>query len=297
MDAAPVYGDVAHGGRGGLVAITPTATNPQVTRVSSWVFRVCPTDDDAARALARFAVDSLRARRVAIVYRNDLFGRGFTRTIAPELTAGHVTIVERDPYLATITEYQAYAARLARQNVDALIFAGSGADAADLVRALHEAGAHPAILGSDDVGNILEGAKPIETSSVAKPSGQSRLDGATQQAGRQSPIDDRELFRGVRFTAFYDVTRATSDEQKWFAAEYHRRFGQYPTHQAALSYDAATLIGRAALAVGSDRRKIRDWIARVGRSAPSERGISGEIRFDEHGDALAKPVLIGRIGS
>src|SRR2546430_8349588 len=69
MEAAPVYGDVATGGRHAVVAVTPTATNPEVTRVSNWVFRICPTDDDAARALAKFAADSLGARRVAVVYR------------------------------------------------------------------------------------------------------------------------------------------------------------------------------------------------------------------------------------
>src|SRR5438067_1977117 len=66
MEAAPVYGDLASGGRHAVVAITPTATNPDVTRVSNWVFRICPTDDDAARALAKFAADSLRVQRVAV---------------------------------------------------------------------------------------------------------------------------------------------------------------------------------------------------------------------------------------
>src|SRR3954471_23912382 len=97
LEAAPVYGDVANGGRRAVVAVTPTATNPLVTRVTPWVFRICPTDDDAARALARFASDSLHLSRVAIVYRNDLFGRGFTHTIVPALTSGHVEVVERDP--------------------------------------------------------------------------------------------------------------------------------------------------------------------------------------------------------
>ena len=55
------------------------------------------------------------------------------------------------------------------------------------------------------------------------------------------------------------------------------------------------LIGRAFHAVGRDRRLIRDWIANVGRGAPAQQGITGEIRFDEHGDALDKPVLIGSI--
>ena len=287
LETAPVYGDVTNDGKHAVVAVTPTATNPQVTRASRWVFRVCPTDDDAARALARFAADSLHLERVAIVYRNDLFGRGFTRTIAPELTFQRVGVAERDPYLAGITEYEAYAARIARSGVPAVIFAGGGVDAADLVRALHNESAHPVILGSDDVASILDGVKATPPMPIPP-----------KRRGKKTPPpppDDRALFRGVRYTAFYDPHRPVNAEAKHFAAEYTRRFGQAPPPQAALSYDAAMLIGRAALAVGSDRRRVRDWIASVGVSAPAMRGITGDIRFDENGDAVGKPVLIGRI--
>lgn len=263
MDAAPIYGDVEGGERRAVVAITPTATNPAVTRASRWVFRVCPTDDDAARALAHYALDSLHARRVGIVYRNDLFGRGFTRVLAPELTAGGATVVERDPYLAGLTEYAAYATRLARRRVDVLVVAGGGVDAADLVRALRAAGTAPAVLGSDDVANI---------STAAKTPGE---------------------FRGVRYTAFFDARASTA--ARAFAGEYQRRFGVAANHQAALSYDAAMLIGRASQIVGGDRHAIRDWIAAVGRSAQSWAGVTGEIRFDENGDAVGKAVLIGTV--
>jgi branched-chain amino acid transport system substrate-binding protein len=287
LETAPVYGDVTNDGKHAVVAVTPTATNPQVTRASRWVFRICPTDDDAARALARFAADSLHLERVAIVYRNDLFGRGFTRTITPELTFQRVGVAERDPYLAGITEYEAYAARIARSGVPAVIFAGGGVDAADLVRALHNESAHPVILGSDDVASILDGVKATPPMPIPP-----------KRRGKKTPPpppDDRALFRGVRYTAFYDPHRPVNAEAKHFAAEYTRRFGQAPPPQAALSYDAAMLIGRAALAVGSDRRRVRDWIASVGVSAPAMRGITGDIRFDENGDAVGKSVLIGRI--
>jgi branched-chain amino acid transport system substrate-binding protein len=287
LETAPVYGDVTNNGKHAVVAVTPTATNPQVTRASHWIFRICPTDDDAARALARFAADSLHLERVAIVYRNDLFGRGFTRTITPELTFQRVGVAERDPYLAGITEYEAYAARIARSGVPAVMFAGGGVDAADLVRALHNESAHPVILGSDDVASILDGVKAIPPMPTPpKP---------RRKKTPPPPPDDRALFRGVRFTAFYDPHRPLNAEAKHFAAEYTRRFGQPPPPQAALSYDAAMLIGRAALAVGSDRRRVRDWIASVGVSGPAMRGITGDIRFDENGDAVGKPVLIGRI--
>lgn len=289
MDAAPIYSDAAHDGKHAVVAITPTATNPAVTRGSSWVFRVCPTDDDAARSLARFAIDSLHVHRVAILYRNDLFGRGFTRTIAPELDSARVEIAERDPYLAGITEYDAYAARLARERIEAVVFAGGGIDAADFIRALHDASAHPAVLGSDDVGNILDGVRAVVTDAGAR-AGRGR-----RPARKPQPTDDRELFRGVRFTSFFDAKRPGNPDARLFAAAYLKHYGQAATQQAALSYDAATLIGRAALAVGADRARIRDWVASVGVSAPAVQGVTGEIRFDEHGDAVGKPVVIGLI--
>ena len=265
LEAAPIYGDIEQAGRRALVAITPTATNPAVTRSGDWIFRVCPTDDDAARALARYAADSVRAKRVAIVYRNDFFGRGFTRVIGPELARRGVSIVERDPYLAEITEYAAYAQRIARRRVDAVVFAGSGPDAADMIRALRTAGVDPAVLGSDAVADIREVGAPGE-------------------------------FGEVRYAAFFDAGRAVAAEQRAFVGEYRRRFGGAPDHQSALSYDAAMLIGRATHAVGDDRRKIRDWVAEVGRGAPAHAGVTGTIRFDDRGDAINKLVLVARAG-
>jgi branched-chain amino acid transport system substrate-binding protein len=265
MDAAPVYGDVEHGGKRGVVAITPTATNPAVARASEWVFRVCPTDEDGATALARFAVDSLRARRVAIVYRNDLFGRGFTRFITPQLEARGAKVLERDPYLAGATTYEAYAERIVRGGADALVIAGGAADAADVVRAVRRAGGRPAVLGTDDV------------------------------AGIGTDLAAAEEFRGVRYSSFFLAERARTGAAAAFVESFRRRFDQVPNHRAALAYDAATLLGRAALATGGDRRRMRDWLAGVGRERPAHEGVSGPIAFDESGGAVGKPVLIGEV--
>ena len=269
MDAAPVYGDVDHAGRNAVVAITPTATNPAVTKNSEWVFRVCPTDDDAARALARFALDSMRAKRIAIIYRNDLFGRGFTRVFTPELQRGGAQVLERDPYLAGVTEYDAYAERIARARVDVLVVAGGGVDAADMIRALRKAGANPAVLGTDDVSNIVNDAA------------------GGSKAGE---------FNNVRFTAFYQPGNAgASGDQVNFVSEYRKRFNSAPNQQAALSYDAAMLIGRAVHAVGADRRKVRDHIASIGNDVPPHHGLTGDIRFAGQHDAIGKQVLIGKV--
>ena len=267
LEAAPIYADVEHGGERAVVAISPTATNPLVTRASAWVFRVCPTDIDAARALARYAADSLDSRRAAVIYRNDLFGRGFTRTFEPEFESGGGAVVERDPYLADITEFEAYATRIVRRRADALVIAGGAADAATVVRMLQELGGRMPILGSDDLASLA----------------------ADPQTARE--------FRGVRYTAFYLADRAITDRGERFAREYRLRYGMQPEHRAALSYDAALIIGTAASIVGPDRNRIREWIERLGNGHDRFEGATGPIGFDSWGDPIDKPVQIAEVGS
>ncbi len=262
-EASPIYGDVQGGGRRALVAISPTATHPEVTRLSDWVFRVCPTDDDAARALARFAADSLSGRRAAIIYRNDLFGRGFTRIFAPAYEREGGTVLERNPYLLGITEYEAYAERIARRGADVVVIAGGAQDAVDMIRQMRRLGVSPRVIGTDDLSGI-----------------------------NADTAHARE-FAGVRYTAFY--LPGVNPSAASFEVEYRARFGRPPEHRAALSYDAAMLIGLAVHNVGPERRKVRDRIARTGSGAPAHAGVTGEIRFNEVGDPIRKPLLMGEI--
>jgi len=206
---------------------------------------------DGARALARFALDSARARRVAIIYRNDLFGRGFTAAFSRELEAGGADVVERDPYLAGITDFRAYATRASRRGVDALVVAGGGSDAGEIIRALRAAGSKARVLGSDDLASLNDAAGRAE-------------------------------FRGTRFVTFYAPQRSEGEEAQKFLEAYRAKFDAMPTHQAAL-------------AVGADRRKVRDRIAGTGTESPPHAGVTGSIKFDPQGDVVDKPVFIGEV--
>lgn len=257
--AAPIYADAEHNGRHALLDITPTATNPRVTKTTSWVFRVCPTDDDAARALARFAAESLHAKRVGIIYRDDLFGRGYTVAFMSELANHHVSVVERDPYLRGIAEYDAYAVRITQRGVDALVFAAGANEAVDIIRAVRRAGSKAKLLGSDDLASF-----------------------------NADPASARE-FAGLRYTAFYDPQRRDS-VTRVFADAYQKAFSMPADQKAALAYDAATLIAEAVYAVGPERARVRAWVAH----APVLEGVSGTIRFNgASGDPVEKPVAIG----
>lgn len=262
LEAAPVYGDVERGGERAVVAITPTATNPAVTRASPWVFRVCPTDEDAARALARYAADSLEASRAAIIYRNDLFGRGYSRVFQETFESAGGQVLERDPYLTEITEFEAYAGRIARRAADVLVIAGGANDVADIMTALRATGAEPSVLGSDDL------------------------------AGLTTDPELARAYAGIRYTAFFLADRPANPAAVEFTRSYRARFGTDPDHRAALSYDAAMLIGRAVAEAGPERRAIREWLARVGPDVEPYEGVTGTIRFNPWGDPVEKPVWV-----
>jgi branched-chain amino acid transport system substrate-binding protein len=111
LEAVPIYADAEHDGANGVVLISPTATSPRLTGISPWFFRVAPSDADAARFAANWVHDSLGARRAAIIYRNDPYGRDWSETFAKAF-ARHGTIIAREPYLTDIVEWDAYAALL-----------------------------------------------------------------------------------------------------------------------------------------------------------------------------------------
>jgi branched-chain amino acid transport system substrate-binding protein len=256
IEAAAIYEDRAAGGRRALVAISPTANGTMVTRLNDWVFRVCPVGTRQAEALARYAMDSLGIHRFAVFYRNDASGKDFTRAFADEVIRSGGAVVERDPFVEAFPDFDAYAIRMTRRGVQAVGFVGNIAEARMALLALQAAGSSPVMLSTN-------------------------VPGAADTAMRRA-------FRGVRYASLYNGDDPTDSAAYRFGRDFERAVGARPDQWGALSYDAAMLIGRAVHAEGANRRRVRDWVASVGRERPAYAGVTGTIRFDEHGDPIKR---------
>ncbi len=263
LAAIDQYADAENGGRNGVVAITPTGTSPALSGANRWLFRVCPSDVQASRAVARYLLDSLKVRRASVIYRNDSYGKDWATSFGEAYRAGGGVVVQRDPYLQGATPWDAYAEYLRLLKPDVLLFPGSQEDALLALRAMRAAGVTTPFIGGD----------------------------AT--SGLEANADE---FPAVRYTAFFLPHHATSPEAKAFVAAYTAAFKEEPDQRAALAYDAAMLIGRAAVEVGADRAKIRDYVESIGRQLPPVAGAAGPIAFDVNHDAVNKPIVIARVG-
>jgi len=60
----------------GLPMITPSATQPDITNLGDFIWRICMTDAVQGKGLADYSVQTLGLKNVAIMYDNSDYGRG-----------------------------------------------------------------------------------------------------------------------------------------------------------------------------------------------------------------------------
>jgi len=255
---ARVYG----AGRRPVAMISPSASSPDLSGVNSFVFRICPTDLSHGAQLARYARQTLGARRAGIIYIDDDYGRGLRLSFAAEFRRLGGTIVEEDPSLPTTASLEPYLARMRQAGgADVLMLATERGGAEVALRDAARLGLRWPTIGGDAVTGI-ETAGP--------------------------------LAEGVRVSSAYLPDRP-GERNAVFVAAYARAYeGQRPDHRGAGAYDIIQLLAtRVFTAAGTDRGAVRDYLARVGAGLPPFDGVTGTIAFDARGDVPAKPVVIG----
>src|SRR5437899_4904346 len=96
------------GGTSPVVMVSPSASSPDLAGINPYFFRVCPSDLQHGPQLARFAWQTLAARRAGIIYLNNDYGRGVRRTFTTEFARLGGVVVEADPYVVTTKSREPY---------------------------------------------------------------------------------------------------------------------------------------------------------------------------------------------
>ncbi len=255
--AAGVY----NGGKRPLVAISPSASNPELSGIGRFTFRVCATDLVHGTVLARYAFQKLGARFAAIIYLNDDYGRGLLGTFSEEFRRLGGTVVSQDPVLGPTTDVSPYLDLLRRDGrTQVLLSATDRTTGAAVLRAARARGLTMPIVGGDGLSGIQsEGA----------------------------------IAEGVYVTSNYLPERAGEANAAFLRAYGAANPGELPDHRGAGAYDAVRLIAEAVRASGSSRARVRDALAAVGSDRPAFEGVTGRIAFDDQGDVRDKTVLVG----
>ncbi|HEX4935937.1 MAG TPA: ABC transporter substrate-binding protein [Gemmatimonadaceae bacterium] len=250
LAAARVYDE-------GLAAVSTTASTPDLTGVSPWVFRVISSDSVNGLDLARHA--SARGfTRAAVLYENNAYGRGLAESFERHFRG---TIVGSDPIPSEgDADFEPFIAWIAGRKPDVVFVAGTEASGLAILREARRQGVTSAFFGSDGWTGVVRDTALAEGAFVG------------------APFSDRD----------------PRPEAQQFAATFRRRFGVDPDGNAALAYDATRLVARALAEGGLSRAGVRDWLASrtAGTAVP---GVTGAIAFQPSGDVVGKGFVMTRV--
>ncbi len=242
----------------GLPMISPSATNPDITDLGSYIWRICMTDAVQGKGLADYSVTTLGKKNIAIMYDSSDYGRGLADAYESGVQADGGTIVGKEQYATGDTDFKAQLTKLKGKNPDLLFLSGYYPEGAKIAQQASELGMTVQMLGSDGY------------------------------ASDELPKLGGAAVEGMLVSTFFDYTKDDPAVQKFVEAYKAANNGTNPDWFAANSYDVIMLAAQAAKNAGkNDRTAINDALGSIG----TYQGISGPITFDANGD-VQKPLSI-----
>ncbi|WP_325645938.1 ABC transporter substrate-binding protein [Humidesulfovibrio sp.] len=130
--------------------LTPSATNPEVTRGHTFAFRVCQLDSDQGRSLAHYAYDDLKLRKAAVLYDEaDPYSTGlagYFRESFSQLAGASLTMMT---YQSGSRDFSAQLGRIVASGAQVLLLPNFQPDLAAQIQQARAAGYAGLFLGGD----------------------------------------------------------------------------------------------------------------------------------------------------
>lgn len=245
--------------RAGVPMVSPSSTNPKVTQVGDYIFRTCFIDPFQGTVMAKFARQTLKAQKAAILtdVAND-YSKGLTSFFSDQWQKSGGQIVASESYSEGDKDFQAQLTKIKGTNPDVIYIPGYYTEVGNIAVQARRLGLKQALLGGDG----WDSPKLYQIGGAA--------------------------IQGCYFSNHYSAQSKDPKVVK-FVTAFKKRYGAEPPDAlAAVAYDAAYLLADAIKRAGApDRAKIRDALA----STKNFPGVTGTISIDKNRNAI-KPAVV-----
>lgn len=243
-----------------VVQISPTSTNATVTlkadgTTKEYVFRACFIDPFQGKVGAKFALDNLKAKNAFVLFdQGNDYVRGLAEAFEATFTENGGTIVGKETYTSSDTDFSAILAKVSEANPD-IVYLPDYYNIVNLVSAqAKEKGITAPFMGGD---------------------------------GWDSADLDKAAAEGGYYTNHYSDQDTRQIVQDW-VKNYQTEYGAVPDALATLAYDATNLMIAAIQSAGvDDASKVKDSLASI-----SWEGVSGTITYDEFHNPIKAAVIL-----
>ncbi len=243
----------------GVPMVSPASTNPKVTQVGDYIFRICYIDPFQGAVLARFAFNSLKVKRVATLkdVKNE-YSVGLAEFFAAEFKRLGGEIIAEQAYSEGDNDFKAQLTDLKGSNPEMIFVPGYYTEAALLVKQARDLNIKVPFLGGDgwDSARLLE------------------IGGAAME--------------NTYYCNHYTDSDTSTIVQN-FVQKYRTKYKETPDALAALGYDAGKIVFAAMQKAGTtDGPKVRDALA----TTRAFEGVTGTISINSERNASKSAVII-----
>jgi branched-chain amino acid transport system substrate-binding protein len=252
-----LLGDVAQ--RRKVPMISPSSTNPKVTEVGDYIFRVCFLDPFQGKVMAKFAKENLKLERIAILkdVKND-YSIGLAEAFKDAYEKMGGKIVVEQSYSQGDTDFSAQVTAIKGTDAQGIYIPGYYAEVGSIARTAQRLGVKLPLMGGDgwDAPDLFKiGGDALEN---------------TYFSNHFAP----------------DVA---SDKAKKFVDAFKAKYKIEPTGLGALGYDAATVLFDAMKRAGkTEPEAIRNALAET----RDFEGVTGKITIDQGRNATKSAVVL-----
>ncbi len=237
----------------GIPQITPSSTNPKITRQGfAGMFRLVADDTRQGQALGRYSVESLNARTVAVIDDRTAYGQGLADEFEKAAAAAGAKVAGHEFTTDKSTDFKSILTTLKAKKPDVVFFGGMDAVGGPMKRQMKQLGIAAKLVGGD-------GLCTGETIKLADEALGDNEVSCVEAGG----VDGDEV--------------AANDK---FRADFKARYNVEVQAYAAYAYDGVKLMAEAMKTAGSaDPAQYLPALKAI-----KHQGASGNVEFDEKGD-------------
>jgi branched-chain amino acid transport system substrate-binding protein len=263
-----------------IVQVSPANTNPSLTQGANFAtaparpnknyFRVCTTDSVQGPFAAQYMYNTAKFTKVATVSDQKTYGAGLVAAFTAEFKKLGGTIVTAQTVNPDDKKFPGVISKVAQAKPQAVYYGGEFPQAGPLSNQMKAAGLNVPLMGGDGI---------FDPNYIKLAGAKSDGDLATSVGAPVESLDSAKQF----------VT-------DYAAGGYKDPYGAY----GAYAYDAANAIINALKTSLSGKDKVDDSVRQAtiqAMSSVSFAGATGDVGFDQYGDAKAKLLTVYKVTS
>lgn len=243
----------------GIPMLSPQSTNPKVTKIGDYIFRICYIDTFQGKVMAEFARNDLKAiTAVMLINVSSHYSIGLAKFFAKTFSEKGGEVLWSGKYKEKAVQFDKILNKVKKLEPDVIFVPGYTHDSGLIIRQARKMGINSIFLGGDG------------------------WEDNVHKFGKKSVA-------GSYFCTHWDKNVLYPKSRK-FVQLYKKTYGgKVPSVNIATAYDATMVMAEAICQAGStDGEAIKNAISKI----RDFKGVTGNISFNENGDQVGRSAVI-----